>query len=235
MNKFIGYREESHRQYLELAKKCPHLFEGRDGERYITDLDEINKFEQETGEQIGVIYQYGNYERLVVDLIENNGKRKTKGRVILPLGGVIIIPMMDGKFILEDQYRLPNGQKFLAFPRGHREEDFTPEEDAIREIEEELGGAKLISPEKIGKTYPETNSCAWHCDIVIGKVEGLDFKSGAIDTDGYEGIDKLLLLSADEIDERIANGEITCGYTLASWALYKARKKQFDASQERGV
>lgn len=47
-------------------------------------------------------------------------------------------------------------------------------------------------------------------------------ESGTAWRDGYEGIDELILYSAAEIDELIREGEISCGYTLAAWALYKA-------------
>lgn len=218
----INDREESHRRYRELQKLRPDLFRSTDAAKYITDEDEINRYEDETGERLGVLYQAKNYERFVVDLVERDGKRFPHGRAILPDNGVIIVPRLGDRFILEDQYRYPVCGKHLAFPRGHCEAGSTPEEDAAREIEEELGGAKLKSPVYIGKTYPETHSMASFCSVFEGEVEGVTFENGVLKRDGYEGIENLVLLSRDEIDFLIRTGKIDCGYTLAAWALYKA-------------
>ncbi len=150
-------------------------------------------------------------------------KMKLHGRIILPNNGVIIIPRIGDKFILEDQYRYPTCKAHLAFPRGHCEPGATPEADAIRETREELG-AELTRTKCIGKTYPETNSNAWYCSIVVGEVKDLTLDShGIVKRDGYERIDKLVTYSAEEIDLLISRGEINCGYTLAAWAIYKAQ------------
>ena len=58
---------------------------------------------------------------------------------------------------------------------------------------------------------------------LFGDVEGLIAKDKTIKQDGYEGIENLILLTADEIDAYIAEGKIDCGYTLAAWAQYRAK------------
>lgn len=214
--------EEGHRLYQEVVKNCPNLFRSAAGAEYITDPEEISRFEAETGERIGVLYKMRDYEMFVVDLVRKKGELAVHGRIILPLGGVIIVPRVGEKFVLEDQYRYPVAGYHLAFPRGHREIGSTPEEDAIREIAEECGGAKLSGLELLGKTYPETHSDAWYCSVFTGELEGLT----AGEQDGYEGIEGLVLYSAEEIDALIADGKIDCGYTLAAWALYKAYLKK---------
>ena len=213
---------ESHALYQELQRMCPHYFASKNGVQYITDPFQIEGYELKTGERLGVLYKMDNHEIFVVDLVEKNGKMKIHGRIILPSNGVIIVPRVGDKFVLENQYRYPTCQTFLAFPRGHQEPGFAPEEDAIRETREELG-AKLKNLKFLGKTYPETASNAWYCSVYLGDVEGLlTDESGTAWRDGYEGIDELILYSAAEIDELIREGEISCGYTLAAWALYKA-------------
>ena len=156
-------------------------------------------------------------------MIEQNCNLKIQGRIILPHNGVIIVPKLGEKFILEDQYRPQVCDKHLAFPRGHCESGSTPEQDAAREIKEELKGAKLANVQYLGKTYPETHSDAWYCSVFFGDVEGLIAKDKTIKQDGYEGIENLILLTADEIDAYIAEGKIDCGYTLAAWAQYRAK------------
>lgn len=219
----INDRNESRALYQDLQRNCPHYFTSTDQVQCITDPSIIADFERETGECIGVLYKMNNYEIFVVDLIKKDGELKLHGRIILPHNGVIIIPKIGDKFILEDQFRYPTCKKHLAFPRGHCEPGATPEEDAIRETKEELS-AKLTRPTRIGKTYPETNSNAWYCSIVVGEVNDLALDDrGIIKRDGYEGILNLIAYTADEIDELITRGEINCGYTLAAWAIYKAQ------------
>lgn len=216
----MTFEEKAHAEYQELLSSHPELFQDQHGVTYIKDSKIISKWEKETGEIIGVMHK-SKYEIAVVDLVQKDNKQKSHGRIILPDGGVIIVPKAGDKFIFENQYRYPLCQSFLAFPRGHREANASPEEDAAREIEEELGGATIRNLHYLGKTYPETHSDAWYCSVWAGEVdpESLSLRQG------YEGIDDLVLLTASEIDTKIAKGEITCGYTLAAWALYLSHEK----------
>lgn len=223
MNITTSGREEASALYQGLVASHPELFADGYGITYITDPERIREFERMTGEHLGVLYQKGLYEVFVVDLIEQDEVLKIQGRTILPYNGVIIVPKIGNKFVLEDQYRSQVCAKHLAFPRGHCEAGSKPEQDAAREIEEELKGAKLTNIQYLGKTYPETHSDAWYCSIFMGDVEGLAYDGNTIKQDGYEGIENLVLLSADEIDAFIAEGKIDCGYTLAAWAQYRAK------------
>lgn len=222
MNITTSGREEARALYQGLVTSHPELFKSAHGVKYITDPEAICEYEATTGERLGVLYQMGTYEVFVVDLIEKDGALKLHGRIIMPDNGVIIMPKLGDKFVLEDQYRYPVCGKQLAFPRGHCEHGSTPEQDAVREIEEECKGAKLTNIKFLGKTYPETHSNAWYCSVFLGDIQGLSGSKDAIAQDGYEGIENLVLLTAEEIDDLIAKGKITCGYTLAAWALYRA-------------
>ena len=215
----MDYKDQVHKKYQELLETHPDFFQNQHGVSYITDPHQIFEWEQKTGEVIGVHHE-SQYEIMIVDLIKKDGKLKSHGRIILPDGGVVIIPRVEDKFVLENQYRYPLCQSFLAFPRGHREPNSTPEEDAAREVEEELGGATIHNLRCLGKTYPETHSDAWYCSVWAGEI---DQKSLSL-IKGYEGIDELVLLTEAEIDTKIASGEISCGYTLAAWSLNRASK-----------
>ncbi|MDO4398928.1 MAG: hypothetical protein Q4C24_01400 [Candidatus Saccharibacteria bacterium] len=224
MNITISSREEAKALYQGLVASYPKLFASGHGVRYITDPKTIHEYELMTGERLGVLYQKGSYEVFVVDLVEKDTVIKAQGRLILPNNGVIIVPKLGDKFVLEDQYRPQVCAKHLAFPRGHCDCS-NPERDAVREIEEELKGARLINTQYLGKTYPETHSDAWYCSVFLGDVEDLAGSDNTIKQDGYEGIENLVLLTANEIDAFIAEGKIDCGYTLAAWSLYRAYKK----------
>lgn len=221
----ISDRDLRHRLYEEMWKKRPDLFASEYGIKYILDWVAIERYERETGEVIGVLYQMNDYEMFVVDLVEKGRKLMPHGRIILPHNGVIIIPKVGDRFILEDQYRYPTCRKHLAFPRGHCELGATPEEDAAREITEELGEA-ITGLRYIGKTYPETHSDAWYCSVFAGEIIEMQIgEDGVVRRDGYEGIQNLVAYTAEEIDELIRTQKIDCGYTLAAWALYRANAK----------
>lgn len=211
----MNNQENAHSSYKKLVSRLPDFFASQNGIEYVLDPKKIHEWEHTTGETIGVIHE-SKYEIMVVDLINKNGELKSHGRIILPNNGVIIIPKVGDKFVLEDQYRYPICQSFLAFPRGHCEPNSTSRDDAIREVKEELGGADIRNLHCIGKTYPETQSNAWFCSVWLGEVDEKSLKLQK----GFEGIDNLVLLSESQINEKIAKGEISCGYTLAAWALY---------------
>ena len=222
----INDRDLSHELYQEIQALRPDLFKSQSNINYILDPTAIERYEQETGETIGVLYKMNDYELFVVDLIDKKGKLTLHGRIILPYNGVVIIPKIGDKFILENQYRYPVCLQHLVFPSGHCEPNATPEEDAIREIKEELRG-DLKNPIYLGKTYPETHSDAWFCSVFSGDVQGLVISpEGTIERNGYEGIQNLIAYTAEEIDQLIKDGKIDCGYTLAAWALYKSSLNQ---------
>lgn len=209
----------AHLRYRNLRYRFPQFFQNKHGVEYVDDQDTILEWERENSETIGVICKT-NYEITVVDLIREDGKLKPHSRIIVPDNGVIIIPRVGDKFVFEDQYRHPSGGRFLVFPRGHGEYGATPEEDAAREIREELGGAVIRNLSYLGRTYPETNSNIWYCTVWIGDVDEKSLKLRK----GFEGIENILLMTERQVNERIAMGGITCGYTLAAWALFNSAR-----------
>ena len=87
----MDYKDQAHKKYQELIKMCPDYFRNQHNVSYITDPRQISEWEQKTGEIIGVHHK-SQYEIMVVDLIKKGGKLKSHGRIILPDGGVVIIP-----------------------------------------------------------------------------------------------------------------------------------------------
>ena len=87
----ISDRKESHRLYQELQRERPDLFKSSPSVKYVTNQSEIEKYEQETGERVGVLYKMHDYEVFIVDLIAKNGKLSLHGRIVLPFNGIQLL------------------------------------------------------------------------------------------------------------------------------------------------
>ena len=129
-------------------------------------------------------------------------------------GSVIIIPIRDdGRFILTRQYRYLAEKFSFEFPGGSvvaGEEEMTA---ARRELYEETGG---IADELIyvGSFYPINGMIKEEMGVYIahiGEQQEQHLETG-------EDIE-LLYRRPDEFIEMIRNQDISCGQTLAAWAL----------------
>ena len=68
-----------------------------------------------------------------------NGKNSTREWINHP-GAVVIIPILpNGKIALIRQFRYAMGSEFIELPAGKIDKGETPDECAIRELEEEIG------------------------------------------------------------------------------------------------
>ena len=68
-----------------------------------------------------------------------NGKNSTREWINHP-GAVVIVPILsNGKIALIRQFRYAMGSEFIELPAGKIDKGETPDECAIRELEEEIG------------------------------------------------------------------------------------------------
>ena len=68
-----------------------------------------------------------------------NGKNSTREWINHP-GAVVIVPILsNGKIALIRQFRYAMGSEFIELPAGKIDKRETPDECAIRELEEEIG------------------------------------------------------------------------------------------------
>lgn len=149
----------------------------------------------------------------VIDV--NDGTRPVgKGYKIVkepkPVNGVVVVPVLpDGRVVIASLMRRAIGQVSFEFPRGKIDDDETPCEAGAREVAEEIG-MKVLKIKEIGKLYSNTSllssSVAVCVASVSGEIEG--------DTDGE--VDHTMIKSLEEIQDMIANGEITDGHTLSA-------------------
>lgn len=205
-------------QYLDFIKEYGLPYGYSDVMRIITDYDELMKYSVSHDREIGLIYK-DDYNIFVVDLVENvRGERFTYDRIVKTRRGnsVVVIPSYNDKFVLLKQFRHAVGDYQYSFPRGYGEPDITIEENAKKEIAEELNAA-ASSVSMIGQVIADSGICGekvnvLHCVVDNIYVDGI-----------YEGIRDYIVLSSGEIDDFIKSDMITDGFTLSAWALFKSK------------
>lgn len=188
--------------------------------RIIKDLEQIHAFERNpNGRNIGILYE-SPYMKLVVDLVEDFEGNRFAYERILPnqKSAAVIIPILNGKIILLDQYRHALRDHQLCFPRGFGEENLSPEENACKELFEEIGAD--VAPENLislGTVVADSGISGNEVSIFMCNIQDAELKKG------YEGIGDILMLSDAELNAAIASGKITDGYTLSAFMLWKCK------------
>lgn len=104
----------------------------------------------------------------------------------------------------------------LEIPRGFGTKGFSSEENARREIKEEIGAtvSRLIS---LGQVYPDAGAQAEYNDFFYAEIESY----GEVEAD--EAITELLTTPTAEFERMIRDNEITDGFTITAYGLAKAR------------
>jgi len=136
----------------------------------------------------------------------------------------MIIPKMNDKFILVEQYRYLNDMFSIEFPCGSIEEGLDEISNARKELEEETGftSDNLI---KIGFFSPYNGVADELCSIFF--------------TDNLKKVDStpdeteefvIYFLSEEEIDNLIKENKIWDGMTISAWTLFKFWKSKWKSS-----
>lgn len=241
------------KQYLHLCKKQQGLFRNPENDLYPlavfpsdSDKDEQNvlikhllRLEELFGYKFGVVYK-SKYNSMVVDPIKCplSDARQLKTyfpyeRVIPTSGkdGVVIIPKYKGKYILIKQFRHAIREEQYSFPRGYAENGVDPEENAIRELKEELYARNIGKLEKLGKVASDSGLTSTQAHVFA--IEFGDYSAQI----GHEGILEVVERTAEQMDAMIKNGDITDSFTLSAWIMYKDKrnvKKKFRIKKRLG-
>lgn len=148
-----------------------------------------------------------------VELID--GKSAFREIVRHPGGVCILARDEEGKILLVKQFRKPMEEAYLELPAGKLEKDLTPDENALKELEEETG-YKCRSLKRLGAfaTSPGYSDELIHLFVA----EGLTL--GKIGGDDDEFID-LVRLTDEEFRDGIEKGKIKDLKTVACYTLGK--------------
>lgn len=168
---------------------------------------------------IGVVYESPWYV-ILRDLVEfPNGDLASFERLINQADlrggrGTVILPEYKGKIVLLHQYRHPTRSWHYEVPRGFGEPDTSIEDNARREIMEEIGG-EISEYIDLGVFYNNTGIEGNTISLGFAKLTSLG------EANPNEGIESYILVSVDEFEEWISKGKITDGFTIVAYTRAK--------------
>lgn len=203
-------------RYFEYISMFPKFFSPNDSIRIVTNRKEIEEYAQNSHASLGVIYENSHFA-IVVDLVENEaGRRYTYSRIINRNGynGVVIVPVYEGKIVVLEQFRHGTRQLEIELPRGFSEPVILPEENAAKEVFEEIGG-KISKLECCGSVISDTGLTGGEVYVFICKLESIG------DLLREEGIRGYKLLSLEEVEDLIYKGVIRDSFTISAISKIK--------------
>lgn len=205
--------------YKQLMKDWPEMFAQSELIPIETDEDVILQYMEKTGKKIGVLYQ-SPYSLLVVDLVRGQkGQYFTYERILpaVKTGAVVTVPVCDDGFVLLKQYRHALRGYQYAFPRGFGEKDISAEENVKKELREEID-VEAGEVHYIGNVFADSGLCGNRVQVYRCRISKPKLKYQ------YEGIEEVIVLQEDQLEQWIRDGKIDDGYTLAAYSLYKTDK-----------
>ena len=130
---------------------------------------------------------------------------------------VVMLSEYEGKFLLLHQYRHATRQWHYEVPRGYGEPNIPADANARKEIEEETGGevSQLVS---LGEFHNNTGYESASVALFYAKLSSV----GSANVN--EGIESFVWLTVSELEEWLADGRITDGFTIAAYTKAKLRK-----------
>ena len=201
-------------RYLELMKQRPEDFEDNGSIHIVTDLRVVQRYQEETGTVIGVCWE-SPWHILVTDLVwEQEGVYFPYERLlsVQPRGAVVCIPKCGEYFVLLRQYRHAVRGYQYAFPRGYGEAGLSAEENARKELWEELG-ARAKTVKRLGSVIADSGVSGTSVEIYLCEIDTYSQKTG------YEGIAEVAEVDGPMLEDMIAKGQINDGFTLSAWSL----------------
>ena len=123
-------------------------------------------------------------------------------------GGSAVLCEVDGKILLVKQFRYPYKEEVLEIPAGKINAGETPEQTAIRELEEE-GGMKAERVEKMIDVYPSPG----YTDEIIRIYKAVNPKKTQMNLDEDEFLTGEWI-EKEKLKQMIENGQIKDAKTL---------------------
>lgn len=210
------------KDYLELVNKRPALFTKSGYLDIVLNDNIINEYVSKHKVKLGVVYA-SKWNMMVVDLVRDiNGRVFAYERIVPTADGeaVVIIPLIEDRFVLLRQFRHAIRGEQLAFPRGFGENGLTAVQNAAKELKEELDAQVAEDKlKKLGTVCMDSGLTSGNAIVVCAEIDGYDKKIG------YEEIEDVVLLTESEIRHMIRVGEITDGFTLAAYEMWRECKE----------
>ena len=161
----------------------------------------------------------GKVVKLFVDEVVCPNNNISQREIVKHNGGVCILAIVDGKVILEKQYRYAYDEVLYELPAGKLEANEDPLFAGKRELLEETGyeAKELID---YGKMYP---TCGYSNEIIYMYVaDGLRKKQQNLDEDEFI---ELEFISLEKVVEMINQGIIKDAKTICLISKYLLKQK----------
>lgn len=207
--------EQGIEQYLKLIKKRPEEFIGSFQGELMKDPIIMEREMKKTGRPLGVVYE-SPYHIMVVDLLKTpEGKYLFYERILNTVQdpSVVIVPIYQDKFVLLHQYRYAMQGMQYAFPRGFGESGLSAEENARKELREELG-CEATDVQCLGTIVADSGLCGNAVHVCATVIDSYETKLD------YEGITGTVLLDKDEIIQWIRDGKINDFFTISAFCKF---------------
>ncbi len=217
-------------KYFSLMQERPELFRNTDepGEvKIIKDLERIHSEQEriraklraegkpENWIDIGILAE-DEWEYVVRDLVEfadgrvggwrrNINRKKVEGGT-----GSVLMPVQGDKVILLKHFRHESREWFWEFPRGWGTPGLTAEQNAKKELLEELS----LAPLKLVQVWRDPATAFFYAEMEEGQPQ----------TQDGEAVQKIELIDIKELENWILNSEITDWFTILTFLM--AQKKE---------
>jgi len=183
-------------------------------------LAEKNKPEEWA--DIGVVFD-DPFVVILRDLVEfpggfRNGYIRLYNRAYLEGGaaGVVMLPEMEGKFLLMHQFRHATRSWHWEIPRGFGEPGVQAEDQARAEIEEEISG-EIAELTNLGLYFNNTGLEGNPIYLFLAKMSSVGEPKPKF------GVDQFKWVVVTELEQMIADGDITDGFTIAAYTKAKLK------------
>lgn len=220
--------------YNNLQARHPHLFTNSGAPlKIITDPTQIKAFEERYREElsaehlpldwarIGVVLD-DQYIVILRDLVEfPNGTLKPYVRLInradLQGGqGVVVLPLVQGRVVLLKQFRHATRSWHFEVPRGFGTAGLSAEDNAKKELEEEVGG-KIDILFDLGACHNNTGMEGNTVQLFLAHLSSISKPNEA------EGIERIMLVSISEFEDMMRKARITDAFTISAYVRAKLR------------
>ena len=153
----------------------------------------------------------------VLDVELPDGSTSIREIVRHGLAVAVVAKRADGQFVFIRQFRKPMERICFEVMAGNCDPGEEAKTSAIRELKEETG-YEPHSIQFLAPIYPSIGYCDERIDIFYANVGN---EPGATRFDHDEEIETVLL-TEEEMDQRIRDGKVQDAKTLSAWLLYKS-------------
>jgi ADP-ribose pyrophosphatase len=221
--------EDCLRRYLALAETRPAYFQNPPGDIYriLFDHPQVVRARAEAKRlrtaqgltvsdlRVGVLAE-DPYVTVLREAVEfPDGGYGLYNRLMLAKG-VVVLPVLDDRLVLIKRFRHGTRAWHWEAPRGTVTSELEIEEDARRELQEEIG-AQATALVDLGEYHPSAGIVSESMRLFFARIEGIG------ELDKHEAIVEMDILDRDRAEAMILSGEVTDGPTLAAYLQARLR------------